>query len=161
MRAKLFIENIDDIGDRQFRGAVDRCLEITPEACQQSLPVELAVRHLVKLVFQLCGEVILDIAREEIVQEGDHKPAAILGDELAAVLDHIGPVLKHLDDRGIGRGAADPEFFHRLDQAGIGEAWRRLGEMLLRGHLAGCQCLAAVDRRQNAGLVALVARWRV
>ena len=102
MRAKLLVQHVDHIGDCQLCGAVDGCLEVTPEACQQCLPVELAVRHLVELVFQLCGEVIFDIAREEIVEESDNQPAPVLGNEFATVLDHIGAVLKHLDDRGVG-----------------------------------------------------------
>ena len=43
MRAKLFIQYIDDVGDRQFGGAVDGRLEVTPEPRQQRFPVKFAV----------------------------------------------------------------------------------------------------------------------
>src|SRR3546814_6651602 len=45
--------------------------------------------------------------------------------------DLIGAVLQDLDDRGIGRRAADPQFFQPLDEARLRKARRRLGEMLL------------------------------
>ena len=156
MAAELLVEDIDDIGDRQFRGAVDRRLEVAPETLQQDLPVQLSVGHLVELPLELCGEIIFDIAGEEIVQEADDKPAPVLGDELAAVLDDIGPVLKHLNDRGIGRRPADAELLHRLDQAGIGETRWRLGEMLLRLHLAGREPLTLVHGGKDGAVILLV-----
>ena len=100
--AKFLVQHVDDIGNRQFRGAVYGHLEIAPETLQQHLPVQLSVGHLVELPLELCREVIFDITGEGIVQEADHEPAPILGNELAAVLDDIGSVLKHLNDRGIG-----------------------------------------------------------
>ena len=102
MAAQLLVEHIDDIGDRQFRGAVDRRLEVAPEPLQQDLPVQLSVGYFVELPLELCREVIFHIASKEIVQEAYDKTAPVFGNELAAVLDDIGPVLKHLNDRGIG-----------------------------------------------------------
>ena len=156
VRAKLFVEHVDDIGDGQVGGAVDGGLEIAPEPLEKNLPVQLAVGYLVKLAFQLGGEIIFDIAGEEIVQEGDDKPPTVFRNELATVLHHIGPVLKHLDDRGVGRRAADAELLHCFHQAGVGKSRRRLREMLVRCHLAGGQPFAAIDSRQDTAVNLLV-----
>ena len=147
MRAKFGIQNIDHAGARQIRGAVDDALEVTPELRQQIGPAQFAVRHRIKLAFQLCGEIIFHIAREEIRQEGCDKAPAIFGHEFAAILDHIAAIQQRLDGRGIGGRSANPQLFHRLDDAGICKTRWRLSEMLLWCHLAGGQRLVLAPRR--------------
>ena len=156
MRAKILVKHVDHVGDRQFAGAVDGRLEIAPELRQQLFPVELAVGYGVELPLKLGGEVIFDIAAEEAVQEGHDKPAAILRNELAAVLDNIVAILKYLDDRGIGRGPANAKLLHRLHKAGIGETRRRLCEMLFRRDLARGQRFTLVDGGEDGAVIGLV-----
>src|SRR3546814_3958098 len=68
---------------------------------------------------------------EEALEERRQQPARFLGEEAVLLDSHIGAVLQDLDDRGIGRRAADPQFFQPLDEARLRKARRRLGEMLL------------------------------
>ena len=84
MRAKVFVQHVDHIGNRQFRSAVDGGLEIPPELRQQLFPVELSVRYGVKLILEFRREIIFHIAAEETVQKRHDQAATILGDELAA-----------------------------------------------------------------------------
>ena len=53
--------------DLEILGLADRGGEILPEIAQQLLPVELAGRDFVQLLFQIGGEIICDIAVEEAV----------------------------------------------------------------------------------------------
>ena len=160
MRAKVFVQHINDVGNPQFRSAVDGGLEILPELRQQLFPVELSVRYRVKLILEFRREIIFHIAAEEAVEEGHDQAAAVLGDEFATVLDHIVAVLQHLDDRCIGRRPPDAELFHRLDQAGVGEARWRLREMLFRRDLPCGKRFALVDGRQDGAVLRRV-RFRL
>jgi hypothetical protein len=63
-------------------------------------------------------------------------------------------VAQHGQRRGIGGGPADAEFFHALDEARLGVARRRLGEVLGRGDRLLLQVIAGFHRRQ--ALVVLV-----
>src|SRR3546814_2487332 len=71
-----------------------------------------------------------DVCSSDLRQQ----PARFLGEEAVLLDSHIGAVLQDLDDRGIGRRAADPQFFQPLDEARLRKARRRLGEMLLGIH---------------------------
>ena len=51
----------------QVLGLAHRGGEIRPEIAQQLLPVQLAGRDFVQLLFQIGGEIIVDIALEEAV----------------------------------------------------------------------------------------------
>ncbi len=82
--------------------------EFLPEIAQQLLPVELAVRDFVQLLFQIGREIVSHIAVEEAVQEGGDQPALVFGDEALAVHAHIGAVAQGRDDRGIGEGRPMP-----------------------------------------------------
>src|SRR3546814_19871437 len=59
-----------------------------------------------------------------------------LGDEAVLLHQHIGAVLQRLERGGIGGGSADTQFLQLLDEACLGIAGRRLGEVLLRLHFA-------------------------
>src|SRR3546814_18231468 len=84
-----------------------------------------AARHVVQLFLEPGGEIIADIAFEEAFEEGGEQAPALLGDEAVLLDRHIGAILEHLQDRGIGRRAPDPELLHLLDQARFGVArWR-------------------------------------
>ena len=110
---------------------VDGAGEIAPEIAQHLLPVDLAVRDLVELLFEIGGEIVFDIAREEALEEGGDEPALVLGHRAASCrCAHIRDRVSTASVDGIGRRAADAELFHALDQRRLGEARRRLGEML-------------------------------
>ena len=65
----------------------------------------------------------------------------------------VAAVLQHLQDRGIGRGPADAELFHALDQRGFREARRRFGEMLGDGEVLPLQRLALAHGGQAARIL--------
>ena len=76
----------------------------------------------------------------------DH-PSHVRGQETLLVEDHVFPLLEGGDDAGVGRGPADAELLQGLDQAGLGEAWRRFGEVLLRADAQQGQLLALFQGR--------------
>ena len=58
-------------------------------------------------------------------------------------------VAQRRDDGGVGRGAADAVFLQRLDQRGLGEARRRLGEVLRRHDAGQLDPIALLHGRQH------------
>ena len=128
--ASSLVQRVEHVGDAQFLGLVDWRGEFLPELAQHVLPVELAGGDLVELFLEIGGEVVLDVALEEVFEEGRDQPALGLGDELALrPSSHIrGRAASQR--RGIGRRPADAELFHLLDQRRFGVARRRLGEVL-------------------------------
>ena len=122
--------------DAQVLDVVDRGGEVAPEVAQQLAPVELVVGDAVELLLQVGGEVVFDVAGEEAFQEGgDAAGPCPRGRAASCRCAHSrGP--QHLQDRGVGRGPADAELLHALDQRGFRVARRRLGEVLGRGDRA-------------------------
>src|SRR6185312_4673131 len=78
VRAQHVVEHVEHFGDAQILDVVDRADEAAPEILQHLLPGNLVVRDAVELLFQVGGEIILDIAAEEILQERDHDAALVL-----------------------------------------------------------------------------------
>ena len=102
------------------------------------------------------GEIIFDIAREEVFQERDHDAALVLAMQPLLLEPDVAAVLQHLQDRGIGRGPADAELFHALDQRRFRKARRRFGEMLGDGEILPLQRFAFAHGGQ-AALILVVA----
>ena len=71
-------------------------------------------------------------------------------DEPLLLDPHIVAVAQHREGRGVGRGTADAELLHPLDQRRLGVARRRLGEMLGRVDALFREPLALAHRRQAA-----------
>ena len=118
---------------------------------------ELAGGDAVELLLEVGGEIELDVALEEILEEGGDDAALVLRHEALAVEAHIVALAQRLHRRGIGRGPADAELLHLLDERGLGVARRRLGEMLARVDLLALDALAGRHRGQAAAfLVVLV-----
>ena len=155
MRPQIGVQRIQHLGDGQILGAIDGAVEMVPEIAQHLLVVDPPAGDVVELVFQLGGEIVLDVTLEEVRQEGGDHPAAILRHEAPFVETHIVPVLQHLQDAGIGGGAADAQLLQLLHQAGLGIARRRLGEMLVRRDRAETHRVALGHRRQQAAFIIL------
>ncbi len=150
MLAERLVERVDDVADLEILGAPDRYREIAPEILQHFLPGDASAGNVVELVLEIGGEIIFDIALEELRQKRGDEAAAIFGNEALLVDPHVVAVLQHLDDRGIGRWPADAELFELLDQARFAVARRRLGEMLLGLDLAAIERIALFERRQTS-----------
>ena len=90
-----------------------------------------AAGNVVELVLEMGGEIVGDVALEEALEEGGQQPPALLREEAVLLEPDIVAVLQRLQGRGVGRGPADAELLHPLDQARLGVTRRRLGEMLL------------------------------
>ena len=140
---------------------VDLRLERLPELLQQRNPVLLAAADRVEFVLELGGEVVVDVLREVPGQEPGDRAADVGRLEAAAVEDHVLAVEQHLDDAGVGRGAADAVFLERLDQRSFRIARRRLGEMLVGRHAEQRHRLADLHFRQLAAFVFVLGGLRI
>ncbi len=116
MRPQHVVERIEHLGDAEILDVIDGADEIAPEILQHLLPGNLVVGDAVELFFQISGEIIFDVAPEEVFQEGDDDAALVLAVQALLLQPDVAAVLEYLQDRGIGRGAADAELFHALDQ---------------------------------------------
>ena len=113
-------------------GVIDQIDERLPELLEQRHPFLLAVRHGVEGVFHLGGEVVVHVGGEVLRQEAADDLADVGRREAPAFDIDVLAVAQRGDDRGVGRRPADAVFFQRLDQRGLREARRRLGEVLSR-----------------------------
>ena len=68
-RIQRAIERGQHLADRQILGAIDRSREIPPEVPQHLFPIDAPARHVVELVFEVCGKIVLDVALEEVRQK--------------------------------------------------------------------------------------------
>ncbi len=84
-----------------------------------------------------------------IRQEAVDDAADIGRDEPLGVHLHVLAVLQRRDDACVGRRPADAVLFERLDEACLGEARRRLGEMLLGAQHVEVDDIALGDVRQQ------------
>ena len=134
MRPQFLVQGFQNLGDPQGLGVIHRRREFAPELVQHAAPFDTAAGNIIQLVFQVGGEIVLDVAVEEIFQEGGDHPAAVLGHKTAVLEAHIVPFLQHGNDRGIGGRPADTQFLQLFHQAGFGITGRRLGEVLAVAH---------------------------
>ena len=96
MAAQRGVEGVDHLGDGEVLGAVDGGVEGGPERAQHRLPIDAAARNVVELVFQIGGEIVLDVSLEKALEEGGDQPAAVLGHEALLVQAYVRPVLQDL-----------------------------------------------------------------
>ncbi len=149
-RRQSLVQRVEHIGDAQLLGVLDLGEKIAPEVTQNVFPVQFAGGDAVELLFEIGGEVVFDVFREEAFKEGGDKSALGLRHQLALVDCHIVAIAQRRQRRRIGRRAADAEFFHLLDQRCFRIARRRLGEMLCRIDLLLGEIFAGIDLRQTA-----------
>ncbi len=148
IRPERLVEGVEHMGDAQVLGLADGGFELLPELGEEDLPVQLAIGNDVELFLQIGGEVVFDIAPEEILQEGRDQAPLVFWIEALLIDADIVAVLQRGDDRGIGRGSANAELFQPLDQACFGKARRRLGEMLAGSSIQQVGMLAPGQFRQ-------------
>ena len=117
MRAQRLVERVEDVLDPKLAGLRDRAGEIAPEIGQHLSPVDPPGGNRVQLVFERGREVVFDVAAEEVLEEGRDDAPAIFRYEAPFLQPHVVAVLKHGEDRGVGRRAADAELFQALDEA--------------------------------------------
>ena len=77
----ILVQRLEHVADAQVLDLADRRREVAPEVAQHLAPLEVAVGDEVELLLQVGGEVVLDVALEEALQEGDDQPPFVLGDE--------------------------------------------------------------------------------
>ena len=155
VRAQDLVQRLQHLADAQVLDLADGGREVAPEVAQHVLPLELAVGDEVELLLQVGREVVLDVALEEALQERRDEPALVLGDQALLVDADVVAVLQHGERGGIGGGPADAQLLHALDQRRLGEARRRLGEVLLGLDAAVLERVALGERRQAAAVVLL------
>ena len=155
VRAQDLVQRLQHLADAQVLDLADRAHELAPEVAQHVLPLELAVGDEVELLLEVGREVVLDVALEEALQERRDQPALVLGDQPLLVDADVVALLQHGERGGIGGGPADAQLLHALDQRRLGEARRRLGEVLLGLDAAVLQRVALGERRQAAAVVLL------
>ena len=115
---------------------VDVDSQLVVEGAQQRHPRALAAGDLVELLLHPRGELDVDVVAEMLDEEVGHD----LGDGLRvepALLDaDVAAVGDRRDRRRVRRRPADAVLLERLDQRRLGEARRRLGEVLGRRDVA-------------------------
>ena len=156
MRAKHIVQGVEHLGDAQFLGIVDGRDEILPEVPQQFAPVHFACGHCIEFFFQAGCEVVLDVAVEELLQEGRYHAPLVLWHEPVPIHMHVLTIPQGAEGRGVGGGAADAEFFHPPHQRGFREAGRGLGEMLICVDGYCLWCVALRELRQALAVVVAV-----
>src|SRR5258706_10460494 len=155
MRAKEFVQRIEDLCNTQILNIIYRRDEVPPEFAQQLLPIELSVRDKVETVFQIGREVVFHVALEKRFEEGGDEPAFVLGIKPLLFELYIFALAKKPHRARISRRAANTEAFHFADERRLGKARRRFGEMLGRFHVRVTKLFALLQLWETASLVVL------
>ena len=115
---------------------VDAVAERPVERPQQRHPGALAAGDLVELLLHPGRELEVDVVAEVLDEQVGHDPGDRLGLQAALLDPDVAAVDDRRDRRGVGRRPADAVLLERLDQRRLGEARRRLGEVLGRRDVA-------------------------
>ena len=115
---------------------VDPVAQRRVERLEHRHPQTLAPGDLVELLLHPGREREVDVVAEVLDEEVRHDLADQLGMEAPLLDPDVAPVEDRRDRRGVGRRPADPVLLERLDQRRLGEARRRLREVLGRRHVA-------------------------
>ncbi len=137
----------------------ERCVELPEEGHPGALPP----RDLVELFLHASREREVHVAPEVLDEKVGHDLGDGLGVEPALPDRDVAAVDDRRERRRIGGGTAHPELFERLHERRLGEARRRLREVLRGRDLRnGCRvALGQRGKRPLGFLVALVAALRV
>src|SRR5260370_15121767 len=109
MRAQKLVQTVEHLARAEVLDAGDSAREIVPEIAQERLPVDLAVRDLVELLFQIGGEIVADGFCQERPEESPDKPSLVLPKQTPLFDLHVVALLHHRVGRCASRKAADAE----------------------------------------------------
>src|SRR4029077_2720086 len=149
------VERIQHLGYPQVLDLVHRADEVAPEILQHLFPGNLVVRDAVELFFEAGGEIVFDVAREEIFKERNHDAAFVLAMQALLFKPDIAAVLQHLQNGSVGRRPADTELFHSFDERGFREARWRFGKMLGNGEFPALEGFALAHGGKPAAVLVL------
>ena len=136
------------LGTRDVFFGFDFFIKAFPKLRHHRHPSPLAVGNIIKLVFKPGGKMVIHVLAEMLGKEFVYHFAGVGGQEALLLQGNVFAVFEGGNNAGIGRRAADAEFFQRFDQAGLGIARRRLGEVLLAVELVYRQAFAFFQLRQ-------------
>ena len=151
--AEVGVERVDHVGDFQLAGLFHGEAELIPERLHHRPPIGPAAADVVQLLLEPGGEPGIDIALEKAGEERRDQAPAILGNKALGLHTDVLTVPQDRQDAGIGARPADAELLHFLDQAGLGEARWRLGEMLIGVYALAADRVLLVHRRQHPALI--------
>ena len=106
-----------------------------PEALQDLHAVLASAGDLVEDVLELGGEAVVDQPAEVLLHQADDAERDPGRHQRRALLVDVAAVLDGADDRGVGGRPPDLPILQLLDEAGLGEAGRRLGLVAGRAEL--------------------------
>ena len=151
---KELVKRLGHFGGFLLHDLVGLRLEIAPEGFEQLFPCLTATRNIVELIFHPGGEVIGNVTLEKALKERGEQSPGFFCKETVFLGPHIGTVLEHLDRRGICRWTPDAQFLQPLDEARLGKARWRLGEVLLgRNALLGRHVTGLQERQQATFII--------
>src|SRR5581483_11575641 len=128
---------------------LDALGEGAEEVAHDRDPLDLALGDLVQVELHARREPRVDDVGEVLLQEVRDDEADVLGDERAAFLADVTPSDERGDRWRVRGGTADAELRERLHQRRLGEARRRLREVLCRREAQERELLALDDRGQR------------
>ena len=101
------------------------------ELRQPRHPLLAATGDAVEVVLHPGGEGVVDEVGEVALHQGDDGEGGPRRHEGGALAPGVAPVLDGAEDRRVGRRAAHPHLLEGLDQRRLGEAGRRVGDVVL------------------------------
>ena len=105
-------------------------IEAFPKLAHYRHPLALATGNVIELVFELGGEMVIDVLGEMLGEEFVDNIAGIGGHKAFLLKCDVFAVFERGNNAGIGGRSADAEFFQRFHQRGFVVARRRAGEVL-------------------------------
>ena len=133
------------LGLRLFQLRVETGVELA----QHLLPLGLPRLHLVQAALHLGGEVGVHDVREFLLHQSRDHLAQGGGAQVFALLHHVLPIGDGGDGGGVGGRTAHPLLLQGLDQGGLGEPGRGLGEVLAGGQAVELQGLPLLQVGQG------------
>ncbi len=150
--ARLARVDVGQVLDQALEAGVVLALA-GPEALQDVDAVLASAGDLVEDVLELGGEAVVDQPAEVLLHQADDAERDPGRHERRALLVDVAAVLDGADDRGVGGRPPDLALLQLLDEAGLGEAGRRLGLVAGRAELVDGDGVALRDVGQLGLLV--------
>ena len=145
----VLVELLDEALELLLR-AFERVGERNVELAQHLHALQIALGDLVEVLLHLGREVHVHDVGEVLDELVGDDLADVVGEEASILEPDVPAVLDRRDDRGVRRWPSDAELLQRLDEGGLGEARRRLREVLLGQDLEERQQLIGRELREPA-----------